>query len=93
MSWLISYFGIDRFAHLGIGGLICAIISDDLIMRAGVTGWRSLLYTLVGITVVFAISVIKEYLMDSKVDWVDIAFAMIGCALYVGSRAIGIAMT
>ena len=92
LNSIIARIGLDRFAHLGIGGLMCAIVSDILILASGVICWRSLLCGIIACTVVFAVSVLKEYCIDEKADWADIAAAMAGCALYMAALTAGIAL-
>lgn len=92
MKEFIARIGMDRFAHLGIGGLLCAIVSDILILASGVIGWHSLLYGIIVAVAVLAVSVLKEYCIDDGADWLDIAAAMIGCALYLASLATGLAL-
>lgn len=82
--------GVDKYAHLGIGGLICAMLSTVLNTQDGILDFHALLYALAASAVVFAISVFKEYFVDERFDWADIAFAMIGCALYTVALTVGI---
>lgn len=84
--------GVDKYAHLGIGGLICAMLSTVLNTQDGILDFHALLYALFASAVVFTISVFKEYFMDERFDWADIAFAMIGCALYIAALASGIGL-
>lgn len=90
MQRIIEKIGLDRIAHLGIGGLICAIIANILIPLNGASGWHSLLNSIPAAAFVFAISVIKERFMDSKFDWADITYAMLGCLLYIIAVALGL---
>lgn len=92
MKEIIERIGLDKLAHLGIGGLMCAMLSNMLILQDGIMGWRSLLYCLFASVVVFGVSVFKEYFMDERFDWADIAYAMLGCALYALPTAAGIAL-
>lgn len=89
---MINKIGLDKLAHLGIGGLICAIFATVMTLQDGMMTWRSLLYSLLAASFVFVISVFKEYFVDDKFDWVDIAYAMVGCLLYVLAAAAGIGL-
>lgn len=84
--------GVDKYAHLGIGGLICAMLSTVLNTQDGILDFHALLYALFASAVVFIISVFKEYFMDERFDWADIIFAMIGCGLYIAALASGIGL-
>lgn len=92
MKEIIEKIGLDKMAHLGIGGLICAMFANILMLQDGIMGWRSLLYVVFAAIVVFVVSVFKEYFIDDKFDWADIAYAMLGCALYALPTAAGIAL-
>lgn len=89
MNDFFNKFGVDKFAHLGIGGLICACITNFLMLQEGVMTWSLLWYALFASACVFVISVWKEYFMDSEFDWNDIIAAMIGCVLYILASAAG----
>ena len=58
MNRLIAKIGLDKFAHLGIGGLICAlftfvvILQDADILLHGSNIWRALLTPFIGTVVV-----------------------------------------
>lgn len=88
----IARVGLDKWAHLGIGGLLCALLSCVLILQEGVMEWRSLLYCAPGLLGVFVISVFKEYFVDERPDWADVWFAMAGCGLWVCAAAAGIGL-
>lgn len=92
MHNIFKHPGVDKYAHLGIGGLICAMLSTVLNTQDGILDFRALLYALFASVVVFAVSVFKEYFMDERFDWADIAFAMIGCCLYIAALASGIGL-
>lgn len=79
------FFGVDKAAHFGIGGLITAIftivfIVQDLPMFM-FHPWRMLLYPIIGTAVTAIVSVAKEMLMDEQPDWYDLYAALIGSAI------------
>ncbi len=90
MKNIFKNVGYDKYAHLGIGGLICAFIATVLILQDGMLNWYALWYALVGTFVVFGLSLFKEYFMDEKFEWADIVWAMFGCAIYTVSLIAGI---
>lgn len=66
---IVSKFGTDKVLHYILGGWI--------VSAATPLGWW---FVLVALVFLFAISVIKEYALDSEVDWNDIKAAMLGGA-------------
>ena len=92
MSNIFRNAGIDKYAHLGVGGLLCAIISTVPIMQDGILSWKALLFGLFAALVVFVASVFKEYFADKEFEWADIAYAMFGCALYLSALTLGIGL-
>lgn len=92
-NW-IKKIGIDKFAHFGIGGLICAIFTfvfmlQDLDLVATLPAWRIMLLPTIGTIVTVIVSVIKELLFDLTADWNDLWAALIGCGFVYVSVAIG----
>ena len=84
MTNLISKIGLDKWAHFGIGGLICAIFTfvsllQDLYVLPLIPIWRLILMPTIGTIVTLVVSIIKEYVIDDKKDWNDIFAALIGC--------------
>lgn len=95
LTKLINKIGLDKCAHFGIGGLICALftfvfILQDLSILALIPVWKILLMPTIGSIITFFVSVIKEYCFDSKVDWKDIIAAMIGCVTVFVAVAFGV---
>ena len=93
-NW-INKIGLDKFAHFGIGGLICALftfvfILQDLYVLALIPKWRIILFPIIGTIVAFFVSIIKEYFFDAKADWKDIIAAMIGCVTVFIAVAFGV---
>lgn len=94
MNSLIEKIGLDKCAHFGIGGLICALftfvfILQDLYVLPLLPIWRIILIPTIGTVVTFFVSVIKEYFFDTKVDWKDIIAALIGCVTVFAAVAFG----
>ena len=70
---------IDKIAHFGVGGLICAMFTLTAMLQDGIIGWRAMLMPFVGYIIVFIFSFLKEAIVDREFDWWDIVAAMIGC--------------
>ena len=75
-----NLLGMDKIAHFGVGGLICAMFTFVAMLQDGVIGWHAMLMPFIGHVVVFIISFIKEAIVDGEFNWWDIVAAMIGCA-------------
>ena len=74
---LFSDWGMDKWAHLGIGGLACAMITIALILAEHqVSPWRMLLFPLGGAVCVFIFSFFKEMIDTTGFSWKDILAAM-----------------
>ena len=79
---LFSEWGIDKWAHLGIGGLACTLITIALMLAEHqVSPWRMLLFPLGGAICVFIFSFFKELIDTTGFSWKDILAAMLGCLL------------
>jgi len=81
----IFFGGMDKIAHFGIGGMICAIISLFLITvmtpLLALHPWIALFLPFVGYIIVWVISYIKEVKLDPVKDMKDLKFAMYGCVV------------
>lgn len=86
----LAKIGHDKFDHHILGALICALFSFVAILQDGVINWYSIGYPTIGAAVVFFLSVIKEYALDDKADWMDIVWAMAGCLWVYAAVAIGV---
>ena len=90
---LFSDWGLDKWAHLCIGGLACALLTLAFtIAEFGHASWRMLLGFFVGLVPVLIFSVFKELIDDTGFDWKDIAAAVIGCLLVLLAVVFGIVM-
>lgn len=89
MNRLIEKIGLDKLAHLGIGGLTCAcitlvmILQDAEMFRSG-NLWRAAVSPLAGTVAVMMFEFFKEF------DWKDFWFTLAGCALVFAATGIGV---
>lgn len=91
MNKLIEKIGIDKIAHFGIGGLICALITFVVMLQeGGEIGWWCLAMPTIGSIIVFIVSWMKEKVIDDEFNWYDILAAMIGCITVYIAVAIGL---
>lgn len=92
MHKLISKFGLDKWAHFGIGGLITAIITIFIILLdiENISWWKVVLYSLIGTSFTVIISIIKEKYIDSYPDWKDLFAAIIGSILVLAASLLGV---
>ena len=66
----ISWVGIDKFAHLGLAGFVCAC--------AGLFGW---ILALIAFVIVSVAGVIKELEVDGNPDWWDYLAGEVGASI------------
>ena len=95
MKGLVEKIGIDKLAHLGIGGLVCAcitfvIILQDMDTLLGGNMWHILLTPFIGTVVVMFLEFFKEYFFDSEFSWKDVLFTFAGCLLVFVAVAVGL---
>lgn len=95
MNKFIEKIGMDKVAHFGVGGLICALftfvfILQDLYILPLIPKWRIILFPLIGTIVTLFVSVLKEFFFDLKFDWKDIIAAIIGCITIFVAVAFGV---
>ena len=80
MKELIEKIGIDKIAHFGVGGLLCALMTFVVMLQeGGEIGWWCLAMPTIGSVVVFIVSWVKEKVIDEVFTWKDIWAAMLGC--------------
>ena len=90
---LFSGWGLDKWAHLGIGGLACALITIAMILQANQTPhWGMLFIPLGGAICVFIFSFFKEMIDTTGFSWKDILAAMLGCLLVEAAAVFGVLM-
>lgn len=94
MNKIINYFkswGMDKLAHLGIGGLICALISIALILvETNISPWRISLVPLGGTVCVSIFAVFKELIDETGFCWGDLIATLLGCLLVELATLFGI---
>lgn len=93
MDNLINKIGLDKIAHFGIGGIICAFMTFIVMLQEIHSfGYKQiLLCPFVGYFVTAFWSVIKEYFFDGpRADWKDIVAGMLGCVFIHISVCVGV---
>lgn len=70
--------GMDKIAHFGIGGIICAAIAIVITLAIGDYGWVVGVYPFISHGIVFILSFIKEKFMDDEFNWLDILASVLG---------------
>lgn len=86
----LAKLGHDKFDHHVLGALICALISFVAILQDGVIDWTAVAYPVIGSAFVLILSIVKEYALDDKADWWDIAWAMAGCLWVFAAVTVGV---
>jgi hypothetical protein len=76
-----SMFQLDKVAHFGLGGMITACMALLSILQEPLSTASLLLCPFVGHVCVFILSLMKEYIVDSEINWIDILAAMLGSAV------------
>ena len=74
-AWLIKQ-GADKWLHV-----IAGIVIAELVMLLPMTLGAKCIAAFIGVTI---IEFCKENLIDSKMDWADVAFTLVGCVLGIG---------
>lgn len=83
---------IDKQAHIGWGAMICAFITIITLLQdiAGPLTWRHLLYCAIGTVAAIVFEIIKEFIVDDRLDKWDILATAFGCLIIWIATAIGI---
>ena len=94
MKKIINYFkswGMDKWAHFGIGGLICALSTLIFIFTLNpiYVSWGLLFAFIPGTVLVGILSVIKEFTDSTGFCLPDIIAALIGCGTVEVALIIG----
>lgn len=80
--------GIDKVAHFGIGGLLCAsvtlFINSVLSILVMNHPWLLLLTPFIGTSIVTLLEIFKEKKLDPSVDRKDVASTLYGCGCVHG---------
>ena len=74
-AWLIKQ-GADKWLHV-IAGMVIA----QFAMLLPITLIAKCIASFIGVTM---IELCKENLIDSQMDWADVAFTLVGCVLGIG---------
>lgn len=74
-AWLIKQ-GADKWLHV-----IAGIVIAELVMLLPMTLGAKCIASFIGVTIV---EFCKENLLDSKMDWADVALTMAGCVIGIG---------
>ena len=95
MKKIINYFkswGMDKWAHFGIGGLICALSTLIFILTLSpiYVSWGLLFAFIPGTVLVGILSVIKEFTDSTGFCLPDIIAGLIGCGTVEVAMIIGI---
>lgn len=92
MNDLIKKIGIDKICHYGIGGVITAFVAVVAMLQEMPLDsiWEALYYPIMGIVVTIIVEILKEYLIDKKVDKMDILWTMLGAFSVFMAFLIGI---
>lgn len=82
----------DKFNLLAWGGYICAILTmvSWLQESATVIAFSSLSIGIIGIIPVIVLSLLKVILVDTKFDWKNFLFPIIGAMIFILAMACGI---
>lgn len=74
-AWLIKQ-GADKWLHV-----ITGIVIAELVMLLPMTLLAKCIAAFIGVTI---IEFCKENLLDSAMDWKDVAFTIVGCVIGIG---------
>lgn len=83
---------IDKQAHFGWGAMICAFITIITLLQdiASPLCWHYLLYCAIGTVAAMVFQVFKEFIIDDKIDTLDILATFLGTLVIWVAVAIGI---
>ena len=84
---------MDKFAHMGIGGMMAAVVMIVTTIATGSYGWMLTLCPFIAHAIVFAVSCLKERYLDEKYEWEDIWYAMAGSAVIHLAYIVGYAIS
>ena len=70
--------GMDKIAHVGIGGMIGAAIAIVITLARGDYGWVVGVYPFISHVIVFILSFMKEKFMDDEFNCLDILASVLG---------------
>ena len=95
MKKIINYFkswGMDKWAHFGVGGLICAVVTLVFLCTLNPIqiSWGMIFAPFPGLVLVGILSTIKELTDSTGFCLPDIIAALIGCGTVEVAVIIGI---
>lgn len=91
MKKFIEKIGIDKLAHLGIGGLVCACVTFVIILQEGnLTPAMILATPIIGTVMVMFLEFCKEHFLDDEFSWKDVLATFIGCVLVFLAVGVGV---
>lgn len=92
MSELIEKIGIDKFAHLGVGGLMCAMVTFVVLLQemGNLTPAMILATPIIGTVMVMFLEFVKELFTDDEFSWKDVLATFIGCVLVFLAVGVGV---
>lgn len=92
MENLIAKIGIDKFAHLGVGGLMCAMVTFVVLLQemGNLTPAMIFATPIIGTVMVMFLEFCKEHFLDDEFSWKDVLATFIGCVLVFLSVGVGV---
>lgn len=92
MKEFIEKIGIDKLAHLGVGGLVCAMVTFVVLLQemGNLTTGMILTMPVIGTVAVMFLEFCKEYFFDSEFDWKDVLYTFIGCFFIFVAVGVGV---
>lgn len=74
-----KFGGLDKIAHFGVGGLMCALVTLFILCAFNLPSWMVIGSPVVGDVIVLVLSLIKEYKIDPEVNLKDVYAGLCGC--------------
>lgn len=86
------FCAIDKQAHTGWGAMICAAMTLVVLLQEvpAVLPWSLLGAVAVGAIATLVYEVLKEFVVDSRIDGWDIVATLLGCVYILAATAAGI---
>lgn len=83
---------IDKQAHFGWGAMICAVITIITLLQdvSGPLSWHTVLYCAIGTVAAMVFQIFKEFLIDDRIDKLDILATFLGTLTIWAATAIGV---
>ena len=92
MKEIIEKIGNDKFAHLGVGGLMCAMITLVILLQemGNLTPAMIFATPIIGTVMVMFLEFCKEHFLDEEFSWKDVLATFIGCVLVFLAVGVGV---